>query len=127
MSQCKSPGIGIRPQYGDAANPPGIERKRAVFVFQQYDGFPRSLQGDLIVLRTVHLTIGGGQIGLIRSVEQPDEEFHAKHVPDPAVQQLLGDKSLPEELPQRHHIGLGCQKLQRTLSPASMLCRTASS
>lgn len=82
MSQGESPGVGIRSQHGDAANLPGIERKRAVFVFQQYDRFPRDLQGYLVVLRTVHLTVGSGQIGLIRSVEQADEEFHTKHVPD---------------------------------------------
>ena len=93
--------IRIRSNHSDLFQPGGIQRQDVFPIFKQNDGFPRCLQGDLVVFGTIHLAIRRLIIQLVGLIEKPDQKFHAKNIPNPVVNHLHRDAAFPHQFTKR--------------------------
>ena len=76
-------------------------------VLQQDDALARGLQGHVFVSRVLYFGIGAGQVGLVGSVKEADEELHTQDVAYAVVYHVFAQAALLHQLAERLHERFG--------------------
>ena len=99
--------VGIGAADGNGLNAVDVEGQSLLVVFQQDNAFARSLQSHIFVCRILHLFVGSGQVGLVGSVKEADEELHAQDIAYAVVYQLFAQAALLYQFAERLHERFG--------------------